>query len=237
MDTGAHKLTTALADPTRFSIYQYVANQKKQVTVQEIANRFSIHPNVARLHLCKLEDVNLLQSASDKSGKGGRPSRLYSLSDQVVSLQFPPRDYQLIADIAVESLLSFGEAGEKALVRMGHRIGVEAAKRALQESGSALEQLTTEEMIESIQRLIVAQGLNPEIELLGKENIRFRVYNCTFSEIAKRYPNSICKMHNALLAGIFEVYFGEIELQEQESMQDGCRCCSYTVIRLDRGGS
>ncbi|MBO8162234.1 MAG: helix-turn-helix domain-containing protein [Brevibacillus sp.] len=232
MDNGAHKLVTALADPTRFSIYQYVANCKKQVTVQEIADQFSIHPNVARLHLCKLEDVNLLQSESDKRGRGGRPSRLYSLSEQVVSLQFPPRDYQLIADIAVESLLSLGEAGEAALIRMGRRIGVEAAKRALHQIGATPEKLTFAEAMDSIHRLIVAQGLNPEIEQIDESSIRFRVYNCTFSEIAKRYPNSICKMHNAMLSGIFEVYFGEIELQEQESMQSGCRCCSYTVVRL-----
>ncbi|MFP3632025.1 hypothetical protein SB776_36070, partial [Burkholderia sp. SIMBA_045] len=53
----------------------------------------------------------------------------------VVSLQFPPRDYQLLADIAIESLLSLGEAGKAALINMGHRIGTEMAKRAVAQSG------------------------------------------------------------------------------------------------------
>lgn len=232
MDNGAYKLTTALSDPTRFSIYQYVAKQKKTVTVQEIAERFSIHPNVARLHLCKLEDVNLLQSASGKSGKGGRPSRLYSLSDQVVSLQFPPRDYQMIADIAIESLLSLGAAGEAALIRMGRRFGEEAAKRALQESEITTDPLTFEEKLESLQRLMVTQGLYPELELLPNGEIRFHVSNCTFLEMAKKYPNIICKLHNAMLEGIFAVYFGDIELREQKSMLDCCQTCSYVVNRL-----
>lgn len=229
----AHKLTSALADPTRFSIYQFVADSKQPITVQEVADHFSIHPNVARLHLTKLEDVHLLTSVTDKSGKGGRPSRLYSLSDQVVSLQFPPRDYQLLADIAIESLLSLGEAGEKALVTMGHRMGTEMAKRAVAQHQIDLQQASIEEKLDQIYRLVVAQGLRPEIELLSDGCLRFRVQNCTFSDSAKKYPHSICKMHNALLTGIFETYLGKIELREDESMQKGCQSCNYTVIRYE----
>ncbi len=233
MDNKALKLTSALADPTRFSIYQYVVSSNKQVvTVQEIADHFDIHPNVARLHLTKLEDVGLLSSISEKSGKGGRPSRLYSLSDQVVNLQFPPRNYQMLADIAIESLLSLGDAGEKALVQMGRRFGIEAAKLAMEESKVDIEHSSFEEKMEHIYRLIVAQGLRPEIEVMKNGNIRFRVYNCTFKDSAKRFPNHICKMHNSLLTGIFETYFGEIELVEEESMLSGCQSCSYTVLRI-----
>lgn len=230
MECDAQKLTSALADPTRFSIYQFVANSKDPITVQEVADHFSIHPNVARLHLTKLEDVHLLTAVSDKSGKGGRPSRLYSLSDQVISLQFPPRDYQLLADIAIESLLSLGEAGEAALIKMGHRLGTEMAKRAIAQNSLNLETASLEEKLNHINRLVVAQGLKPDIETLPNGCLRFRVYNCTFSDIAKKFPNSVCKMHNALLAGIFETYLGKIELREDDSMLGGCKSCNYTVI-------
>ncbi|RNB91120.1 transcriptional regulator [Brevibacillus fluminis] len=231
MDSDTQKLTSALADPTRFSIYQFVASQKNAVTVQEIADQFTIHPNVARLHLTKLEDVDLLKSISDKSGKGGRPSRLYSLSDQVVNLQFPPRDYRFLADIAIEALLSLGPAGEAALVTMGHRMGIEAAKRAMMERPlNPKEDL--EKTLQHMERLVIAQGLKPEIELLDTQTLRFRVYNCTFMESTKRFSGMVCKMHNALLHGIFEAYFGEIELKEEESMLSGCKSCTYTVFRL-----
>lgn len=232
MECDAQKLTSALADSTRFSIYQYVSNSLEPVTVQEVAEHFSIHPNVARLHLTKLEDVRLLSSSSDKSGKGGRPSRLYSLSDQVVSLQFPPRDYRLLADIAIESLLSLGEAGESALINMGHRMGTEMAKRAMKEFPFDEATASLEEKLDHINRLVIAQGLKPDIEAITEDELRFRVYNCTFSETAKRFPNSVCKMHNALLTGIFETFFGNIELREDDSMLNGCRSCNYTVVRL-----
>jgi predicted ArsR family transcriptional regulator len=231
VEQDAQKLTSALADPTRFSIYQFVANSRDPITVQEVADHFAIHPNVARLHLTKLEDVNLLSAITDKSGKGGRPSRLYSLSDQVVSLQFPPRDYQLLADIAIESLLSLGEAGEAALIKMGHRIGTEMAKRAVAQSGLNMQNATMEEKLNLIHRLVVAQGLKPDIEWMEDGCLRFRVYNCTFSDIAKKFPNSVCQMHNALMTGIFETYLGKIELREDESMLGGCKSCNYTVVR------
>ncbi len=231
MDCDAQKLTSALADPTRFSIYQYVAYSKDPITVQDVADHFSIHPNVARLHLTKLEDVHLLSAVTDKSGRGGRPSRLYSLSDQVVSLQFPPRDYQLLADIAIETLLSLGEVGQAALIKMGHRMGTEMAKRAVAKSDLKLSTATLEEKLAHIQRLVVAQGLKPEIEPLANGTLRFRVNNCTFSDTAKKHPNSVCQMHNALLMGIFETYLGNIELREDESMIGGCNSCNYTVIQ------
>lgn len=234
MGNDAQKLTSALADPTRFSIYQYVADCMQPLTVQDIADRFAIHPNVARLHLGKLEDVELIKSFPDKTGKGGRPCRLYALSDQVVSLQFPPRDYQLLADLAIESLLSFGPAGEQALIKMGRRLGEEMAKRAIQQYPIDVDKASDETKLEHIHRLVIAQGLKPDIESINEHSIRFRVYNCTFSETAKKYPNSICRMHNAMLTGIFTAYFGEIELQEESSMVSGCSACSYTLVRVQK---
>ncbi len=102
------------------------------VTVQEIADEFDIHPNVARLHLSKLEDVHMLKSETKKTGKGGRPSRLYVLSEDVIQLQFPFRDYQLLARIAFNSLLSLGAAGEKALYETGKQFGAELMQQHMQ---------------------------------------------------------------------------------------------------------
>ncbi|WCK53105.1 helix-turn-helix domain-containing protein [Aneurinibacillus sp. Ricciae_BoGa-3] len=233
MENETLKLTSVLADPTRFSIYQYIVSNHRSVTVQEVAEQFDIHPNVARLHLTKLEDVNLLVSASEKTGKGGRPSRLYTLSEQVVNLQFPPRDYQLLADIAIDTLLSLGEAGQKGLNQMGRRFGNEAAKHAIGKERTPLSQMTVEDKIESIQRLVLAQGLNPEIEMIDDKTIRFRVFNCTFKETASRNPESVCQMHHALLRGIFETYFDEdIQFLEENSMLGGSRSCDYTMLRL-----
>ena len=91
----------------------YISKKHQEVTVQEIADQFSIHPNVARLHLSKLEDVNMLVSETKKTGKGGRPSRQYKLSNEVIQLHFPYRDYQLLSKIAIETMASLRRSWSK----------------------------------------------------------------------------------------------------------------------------
>lgn len=71
MEQQTLKITGVLSDPTRFSIYQYISRQHRDITVQEIADTFKIHTNVARLHLSKLEDVAMLVSETKKLVKAG----------------------------------------------------------------------------------------------------------------------------------------------------------------------
>jgi len=234
LENDTLKLTSVLADPTRFAIYQHITTKNRPVNVQEIADKFGIHPNVARLHLTKLEDVNLLKSETEKTGRGGRPSRVYTLSDEVVSLQFPPRDFQLLAKIAIETLLSFGEDGKKALKKMGRNFGKEAARQAMMRDGieNSIE-LPIDRKIESIERIVVAQGLQPQIEVLDEHSIRFHVNNCIFNETVDSIKNhSICDMHHSLIEGIFQAYFGDIDLIQDSSIFGGAHACQYTMVKL-----
>src|SRR5699024_2161028 len=117
------KITNALSDPTRFNIYQHVIKQHNPVTDLDIANKFDIHPNVARLHLSKLEDINIVASSFERTGKGGRPSKLNKLSEQVIELNFPHRDYKLFSSIAIDTFAELGEPGKQALYKMGEKYG------------------------------------------------------------------------------------------------------------------
>lgn len=234
MENETLKLTNVLADPTRFAIYQYISLNNRVANVQEIADEFGIHPNVARLHLTKLEDVKLLRSETAKTGRGGRPSRAYALSDEVISLQFPPRDYQLLAKIAIDTLLSFGEEGKKALKEMGKRFGIEAAKQALLKDGiDNSKEIPLTKKLESIERLVVAQGLQPNLEIIDDNTVRFHVNNCIFDAAVNSLTNhNICQMHQHLLEGIFETYLGDIDLMQDNSITAEKKACHYTIVKL-----
>ncbi len=228
------KITGVLSDPTRYSIYQYVAKQHRDITVQEIADAFEIHANVARLHLTKLEDVNMLISETKKTGKGGRPSRFYRLSDEVVSLQFPYRDYQKLSEIAIDTLLSLGEVGQKALVETGRKFGYEASKNYLQKLNLNLASLSNEEKLSHIKTVALQQGLNPEIHYdKDSHEVNFRIYNCTFKELVPERL-SLCKMHQALINGFFDFFFNEITLNKDSYMSDDVdySFCSYNTLIL-----
>ena len=135
------RITNVLADPTRYYIYQYIVNNHQDVSVQQIADSFKIHPNVARLHLSKLEDVDMLTSDARKTGKGGRPSRLYRLSDKVIQLHFPYRDYQLLSRIAIKTMMTLGEQGKKALYETGKVFGEELINQQLTLSSTSIDDL------------------------------------------------------------------------------------------------
>lgn len=224
------KITNVLSDPTRFYIYQYITNHHKQVTVQEIAEKFNIHPNVARLHLSKLEDVSMLVSETKKTGRGGRPSRLYSLSDEVIQLNFPFRDYQLLSQISMETMMSLGDVGRKALYETGHRYGVAAIEREI-ERGINIEDIPFDEKVNMLKKAATISGFYPKFEVgEDQSKIYFQVYNCPFKEVAVEHKDTVCSMHQEFLRGMFHVLFDSVELIEKENIIDGCESCSYKAV-------
>jgi len=224
----ALKITSVLADPTRYYIYQYISEKHDQVTVQEIADKFSIHPNVARLHLTKLEDVKMLLSETQKTGKGGRPSRLYRLSEDVIQLQFPFRDYKLLSQIALDALLRLGGIGEQALFETGKQFGRDLMMRHVNRLGISAEQITKEDKVTIAKEALTTAGLSPQFEL-SKDGTKvfYQVYNCPFKEMLAEHPQAICNMHGAMMQGIFQVLFPTIELIRTESMLTDCNSCNY----------
>ncbi|WP_078552876.1 helix-turn-helix transcriptional regulator [Bacillus alkalicellulosilyticus] len=232
MEQQTLKITNVLADPTRFSIYQYITKVYREVTVQEIADTFGIHANVARLHLSKLEDVKMLISETQKTGKGGRPSRVYKLSDEVVSLQFPYRDYQRLAELCLETLVEFGDQGLQVLRKIGLKYGSESAERFVVHTGARLVDLTTEDKLSYIEKIAYNQGLNPDLTYNEKEKkATFSIKNCTFKELIDDHANALCPMHHSLIQGIFEYFFGNVKVEEVISMKEHeCSICQYRTV-------
>ncbi|WP_442594894.1 helix-turn-helix transcriptional regulator [Neobacillus sp. D3-1R] len=225
------KITNVLSDPTRYYIYQYITKRHQEVTVQEVADNFNIHPNVARLHLTKLEDVNMLASETKKTGKGGRPSRLYRLSDDVIQLHFPYRDYMLLSKVAIETMLSLGEEGRKALFLTGKRFGLEIVEQELSRKGQSGSELNFEQKLNILKSAATLAGFYPEFDVNGDQTkIYFKIFNCPFKEVAVEHSETVCSMHHEFLKGMFEALFHSVELIENTNMTTGCESCSYQAL-------
>lgn len=222
------KITNVLSDPTRYYIYNYITSRHQEVTVQEIADNFNIHPNVARLHLTKLEDVNMLVSETKKTGKGGRPSRLYRLSNDVIQLHFPYRDYQLLSKIAIQTMMSLGEAGKQALYQTGEKFGQELIEQELSKNMKTVDQLTFDQKLNMIRHASTLAGLSPEFEANEEQTkIYFQVFNCPFKEVAEEHMENVCNMHAQFLKGMFKALFADVELIEGDNLINGCESCTY----------
>ncbi|UOY93997.1 helix-turn-helix domain-containing protein [Ectobacillus sp. JY-23] len=224
----ALKITNVLADPTRYYIYQYVSKKHGDVTVQEIADAFAVHPNVARLHLTKLEDVHMLVSDTQKTGKGGRPSRIYRLSETVVQLQFPFRDYQTLSQIAIEALISLGDIGKQALFQVGQKFGHVAIQQYVLQTHAT--ELSFEDKINIAKEIFCTAGLSPEFEVnADTKQVFYEVYNCPFKELATT-THAICDMHGAFMKGVFQTLFTDIDLQRTDSILHNCKSCNYQLL-------
>ncbi|WAA11450.1 helix-turn-helix transcriptional regulator [Fervidibacillus halotolerans] len=224
------KITNVLADPTRYSIYEYITKKHKEVTVQEIADQFKIHPNVARLHLSKLEDVDMLKSENKKTGRGGRPSRIYRLSEEVIELNFPYRDYHLLAKIALEAMFSLGSVAEQALFETGKRYGEELMEHMLAKHSLVKEQISFDEKLEILKSTSSSLGFYPDIYVQEEEKkFYLEIFNCPFREIAMEHRQETCDMHYAFIKGLIGSLFDDFEIVTTQNLLDGCDSCAYHV--------
>ncbi|TQR18599.1 helix-turn-helix transcriptional regulator [Psychrobacillus soli] len=218
------KLTNTLADETRYSIYQFIVKEKKQVNVQEIANHFGIHPNVARLHLTKLNDSKLVSSELVNNGKGGRPARIYFPAEDPIYLSFPKQENHVLLQWLLELVDSMGEVA----LTKAQEISYQHGRSVIKYVPSSTQ--TFESKMEILTKAANAIGYIPQItEKEDKKVITFSIYNCPFKDQLHKYPALVCALHESFLKGQFDALFPTNEFVQTESMQNHCSNCVYQI--------
>src|SRR5437879_10782102 len=98
-------VTSAFGDPTRREIYLFARETDVGVTASEVAEKFALHPNVARHHLDKLAAGGYLDVQVERAehAGAGRPSKRYRSSGKA-SLEFPARRDDLIVTLLGRAL-------------------------------------------------------------------------------------------------------------------------------------
>ena len=196
-----HLLSAVLADDTRYGIYRHVAERPGEtVSVAEVAARFRLHPNVARMHLGKLERAGFLVTSLRMKGTGGRPAKLYSLSGTVTTFAFPPRRYELLASLALAALAETGAPRE--VERICRAAGRAEGRRFLTANGLG-RVAGRAAIVGSVRAIAETQGLLPEVYWQGDE-LRVDVHNCVFREATGGQADLACAMHRSYLEGVIE---------------------------------
>ena len=89
-DDQSVKAAKALALPTRSAILGHLL-KAGSLTAKEVADEFSLHPNVARAHLDLLVEAGFLATGVRRKGKG-RPSKVYFTWEGEMDI---PQDWEL----------------------------------------------------------------------------------------------------------------------------------------------
>lgn len=222
------KITGTLADETRYHIYEFMLQHKRLFTVQEIADQFDIHPNVARLHLTKLSEINVISAEFIKTGKGGRPGRVYRATKEGVALSFPKREESTLLYILLELTDTFGIEA----INKGKDIAYNQGYKVMEEIIAHRRKMNSfEDKVAILTEHAALIGYVPSVEKLEKNTIiHFTIYNCPFHIHLSNHSEVVCALHESYLRGQTDALFAE----DHEFIQTGkmlyeCENCHYEI--------
>ncbi|MFS0875363.1 helix-turn-helix transcriptional regulator [Solibacillus isronensis] len=223
------KISSTFADETRFSIYEFMLQQKQFLSVQDIADQFKIHSNVARLHLTKLAEIGAISSEHLKTGKGGRPGRVYKAKQEGINLSIPRRDTSSLIKWSLELIRELGEAALSKAQEISYRDGKQSMLEQLN-SVKRKSPLTFDEKLAMITKSATLIGYIPEvIEHNQSKSIIFSLFNCPFQEQISNYGEIVCQLHESYLYGQVDTLFDRHEITKMESMVSDCDFCKYKI--------
>lgn len=212
-----------LADRTRRGIYLFIKHRREPVSVNQVADAFSIHRNAAKFHLDKLLECGLLQAefkrVNGRSGPGaGRPSKLYSSTSVEVSFSIPERRYELLAQLLLRALTS-GESLEAVGYAFGRQLAVDFKK-----------DVQCEDPMDCVRSLLSQLGFEPTVETDADGATWITTENCPFGKVALESDVQVCGLDHAMIRGIMETFAdGEVAVRECMSMPHGHEICVREV--------
>ena len=228
-----HLASAVLADDTRFGIYRHIVERPGiAVTVVDVAGRFGLHPNVARMHLGKLEQAGFLAVSQRRSPGGGRPAKLYHLAEDAHVFSFPPRRYDLLAELALDVVDATAEPQE--VQRICRDQGRAEGLRYLVRNGSSSG--GTGDIVAAVRAVVEGQGMLPKV-WLEDGRLHIDVRNCIFREPGVRHPQLACDMHRAYVEGVVDALGGAPLgpfAADGDSLRCGGDCCHLTCQVRER---
>jgi predicted ArsR family transcriptional regulator len=195
-------LTSALGDPTRRGIYIAVREAPEPATASQIADLFSIHPNVARHHLDRLAEDGYLEVTrrrpDGKSGPGaGRPAKCYTATAKEIELHFPARRYDLLSELLVRVIERIDPGN---LSEIAADIGREYGKELADEVG-APEESGFDMAVSAVARAMTGMGFATDPDA---DTRRLLTSHCPFAATAVKHPEVVCSLDRGIVSGLME---------------------------------
>src|SRR5919106_1083224 len=223
-------VTSAFGDPTRRDIYLFVRSGKDGVTAAEVAERFDLHPNVARHHLEKLTAGGYLTVELARNETAGRPSKRYGAGELDTSLNFPPRRDDLLATLLARALEMLDDDEAAAMAEaVGYDYGLAIAARMTPEVGDAgAGHRSVRAAVATVADALTAHGFEAHAEA-SDGTLRIVAEQCPFGDAAKKYPHVVCSVDRGMIRGMLAGLYGETHPLFTESRPAGDDHCVARV--------
>ncbi|MEZ5204509.1 MAG: helix-turn-helix domain-containing protein [Acidimicrobiales bacterium] len=221
-------ITAAFGDPTRRQIYLFAHEHPEGVTASEVAERFELHPNVARHHLDKLAAGGHLEvstaRASGTSG-AGRPSKRYRPHGEAVALDVAVRHDDVLVTLLGRALAMLPpEQAASMAEEVGEEYG-RAMAAGLGEVGDAQRSFRT--ALHAVADALSAHGFAAHAEQRGDE-LRIVAEHCPFGDAAIEHP-VICAVDRGMVRGMLGALYGETTALTEATRAAGDASCITAI--------
>jgi predicted ArsR family transcriptional regulator len=218
-------VTSAFGDPTRRDIYLFVRARPGGAKAAEVAEHFSLHPNVARHHLEKLAAGGYLEVELARHESAGRPSKRYRSCARDTQLAFPPRRDDLLGTLLARALDRLPTEAARALAEeVGYEYGRAIAARMEPGEGHR----SVKAALASVADALTAHGFAAHYESRGG-SLTLVAEHCPFGEAASKYPHVLCAVDTGMVKGMLEGLYGAADPVIEQSRPDGGDHCVTRV--------
>ena len=220
-------ITNAFGDPTRRDIYLYAREEVDGVTAAGAAERFDLHPNVARHHLDKLASGGYLEVAVERpeGATAGRPSKHYRVSDPGQPLELPVRQDTVLIGLLGRTLALLPSDQAEA---MAEEVGAEVGRSMAESIGADEVHRSFKSAMYAVADALTAHGFAARAERTGGDQLRIVSEHCPFGGAPIEHP-VICAVDRGLVRGMLGALYGDAETDLSSSLPMGDSVCITEV--------
>jgi len=225
-------VTSAFGDPTRREIYLMAHDADGGVTAGEVAERFELHPNVARHHLDKLAAGGYLEVHVERSAHpgAGRPSKRYRATAKEMGLEFPARKNDLLITLLARTLALVPHDQAEA---MAEQVGQEYGRAMASSMGGRARPGTDphrslQVALHAVADALTAHGFAAHAEAEGGRGLAIISDHCPFGDAAVQHP-VICAVDRGIVKGMLSTLYGDTVPETLASRPRGDAACVTAV--------
>ncbi|MCU1448443.1 MAG: putative transcriptional regulator [Acidimicrobiales bacterium] len=215
-------VTSAFGDPTRREIYLFARESELGVTASEVAERFELHPNVARHHLDKLAAggyVDVQVQRPERAGVG-RPSKRYRASAKEMGLEFPARRDDLLVTLLGRALELVPP--DQAL-GMAEEVGMQYGRTLAAAMAPGEAHRSFQAALHAVADALTAHGFAAHAEARSG-SLAIISEQCPFGDAAVQHP-VICAVDRGIVKGMLAGLYGDTVPLTEASRPQGDEVC------------
>ena len=184
------------------------------MSVDQLGEILEVMPVTVRAHVNVLERDRLLRGSEHRTGRAGRPSILYSLTDEAQDLF--PKDYAGLASNILENVRKLH--GDRCVTQVIERIGEEMAQ-------ANADKFRARDMASKVEQASRVMNQNGSLATWEKQGDKYilTAHNCPYLHVAE-HSTGICGMETAFLRKALSA-----EVTLESSVINGAHDCKFFI--------